>query len=122
MIVEDDYLIASEIEHALLEAGFEIAGVAASAAEAVEMAAARRPTLAVMDVRLTGPRDGIDIALELFGTHGIRCIFATAHLNPQARERARPAQPLAWVPKPYAMHALVAAVRRAVQDLQGRDA
>jgi DNA-binding NarL/FixJ family response regulator len=119
MIVEDDYLIASEIESALTAAGYEIAGIAVSAEQALAMAAARHPLLAVMDIRLAGPRDGIDVALELFGTHGIRSIFATAHQTAEARERARAADPLAWVPKPYTMAALVEAVRRAVGDLQG---
>jgi len=117
MIVEDDYLVASEIESALADAGYEIVGVAASAAEALDIAAARHPILAVMDIRLVGPRDGIDVALELFGTHGIRCIFASAHQYPEARERARPAAPLGWVPKPYTMQSLLEVVRRAVSDL-----
>lgn len=118
MIVEDDYLIASEIESVLTEAGYDIAGIAASAEEALAMAAARHPLLAVMDIRLVGPRDGIDVALELFGTHGIRSIFATAHQTAEARERARAAAPLGWVPKPYSMALLVEAVRRAVRDLE----
>lgn len=118
MIVEDDYLVAAEMQEALTDAGYGVAGVAASADEAIEIAAAEHPTLAVMDVRLVGPRDGIDAALELFGTHGIRCIFATAHQTQEARERARPASPLAWVPKPYSMPVLVDAVRRALKGLQ----
>jgi two-component system, response regulator PdtaR len=120
MIVEDDFLVASEIEQTLIEAGYEVVGVAVSAADAIQIAATRSPTLAVMDIRLVGPRDGIDVALELFGTHGIRCIFATAHQTQQARERARPASPLAWVAKPYTMAALIDVVRRAVRDLQGK--
>jgi two-component system, response regulator PdtaR len=121
MIVEDDYLISSEIEGALIEAGYEVAGVAASAAEAIEIARVQRPLLAVMDIRLVGPRDGIDVALELFGTHGVRCIFATAHQNPEARERAKPANPLAWVPKPYSMPLLVDVIRQAVRTLRGKN-
>ena len=118
MIVEDDFLIASEIEGALIEAGYEVAGIAASAEEAIEIAAARRPLLAVMDVRLVGPRDGIDVALELFGTHGVRCIFATAHQTPETRRRAHPANPLGWLPKPYSMPSLVEAVQQAIRNLR----
>ena len=119
MIVEDDFLIASEVEGALIEAGYEVVGIAASAEEAIELAAARRPLLAVMDIRLVGPRDGIDVALELFGTHGVRSIFATAHQTPETRQRAHPANPLGWVPKPYSMAALIEAVRQAIRDLRG---
>ena len=71
-----------------------------------------------MDVRLGGERDGIDAALELFGSHGIRCVFATAHYDPRTRARADPAAPLAWVPKPYTMAALIVAIRRALRELK----
>jgi DNA-binding NarL/FixJ family response regulator len=70
-----------------------------------------------MDIRLNGNRDGIDVALDLFATHGIRCIFATAHQTADARKRAEPANPIAWLPKPYTMPALVAVVRSAVAQL-----
>jgi DNA-binding NarL/FixJ family response regulator len=119
LIVEDDYLVASEMEAALAQAGFEIAGPAASAEEALQLAAGQHPALVVMDIRLDGPRDGIDTALELFATRGIRCVFVTAHHNPDARARARPANPLAWLPKPYTMPSLVEVVRRALADLHG---
>ncbi len=41
-----------------------------------------------MDIRLAGKRDGIDAAIELFRGLGIRCIFATARYDKEARERA----------------------------------
>ena len=118
IIVEDDYLIAYEVEAALAEAGYDIVGVASSAEEALSIAAAQRPVLALMDIRLAGARDGIDAALELFQKFGIRCVFATAHQTPEAHLRAEPAKPLAWLPKPYTMDALVVVVRRALSDLR----
>src|SRR4029079_19266314 len=54
LIVEDDYLVAAEIENALDTAGFDVIGIANSADEALELAAAERPLLAVMDIRLNG--------------------------------------------------------------------
>ena len=108
MIVDDDYLIASQIEDALMDAGYEVVGIESSAEGALKRAARERPALAIMDISLTGVRDGIDAALELFARHGIRCIFATAHSNDVARARAAPAVPLEWVPKPYAMPVLLA--------------
>jgi two-component system, response regulator PdtaR len=120
LIVEDDYLIAAQLEATLREAGFESAGIAVSGAEAIAYAAAQRPLLCVMDIRLTGDRDGIDTAVELFHAHGIRCIFATAHYDNEARHRAAAADPLGWLQKPYTMSSLVAMVRQATNDLHGR--
>lgn len=116
LIVEDDFLVASDMENALTEAGIEVAGVAGSAEAALLIAQAEHPAIAVMDIRLAGPRDGIDAALELFGVHGIRCVFATAHNDESTRARAAAARPLGWVPKPYAMASIVEAVRNALEN------
>jgi len=115
LIVEDEYLVAVQIETALSEAGFAIAGIAARADEAVRLARETRPDLIVMDIRLAGPRDGIDAAIDIYKTTGIRCIFATAHSEPALQQRARAAAPLGWLGKPYQMSALTALIRAALR-------
>src|SRR5262249_37587715 len=79
LVVEDDYLIASEMKMALSDAGFDVASVAASADEAVELAASQNPALAVIDVRLGGDRDGIDAPAGSFRELGIRVGFWDVH-------------------------------------------
>ena len=76
--------------------------------------------LVVMDIRLAGDRDGIDTALELFRSHGIRCIFASAYSDQEAQRRAAPAAPLGWLQKPYTMASLTAKVREALRELRSR--
>jgi DNA-binding response OmpR family regulator len=117
LVVEDDFLVAMQIESALLDAGFEVIGVAAAGEDAIEMALGERPHLVVMDIRLAGDRDGIDTALHLFSEQGIRCIFATAHQDEQSRARAAPAVPLGWLHKPYTMVSLIVMVRSALAEL-----
>ena len=117
LIVEDDFLAASEIEAVLTEAGYAIAGIANRAEEAVKLAKSESPDLAIMDIRLVGEPDGVEAALEIFRETGIRCIFATAHQDARMRSRAEPAVPLGWLPKPYARHALIAMVKQALAEL-----
>jgi DNA-binding NarL/FixJ family response regulator len=119
LVVEDDFLVAMQIESSLTEAGFEVVGVASSGEDAIELAATEQPRLVVMDIRLAGDHDGIDTALRLFAEQGLRCVFATAHLDEHARRRAQPASPLGWLQKPYTMPSLVDLVRRALKDLGG---
>jgi two-component system, response regulator PdtaR len=119
LVVEDDFLVAMQVESALIEAGFEVVGVASSGADAIELAISERPRLVVMDIRLAGARDGIDTALQLFAERGLRCIFATAHQDEHARRRAAPAAPLGWLQKPYTMPSLVEMVRRSLMELGG---
>lgn len=86
-----------------------------SAEAAIEHAVASRPALVVMDIRLRGARDGIDAALEIYRRTGVRCLFATAHQDQAVRDRARPADPLGWLPKPYPPGALVRLIRDLLQ-------
>jgi len=117
LVVEDDFLVAMQVEATLSDAGFTLAGTAASAEEAIALAVSQRPGLVLMDIRLAGKRDGVDAALELFRDHGIRCIFATAHHDADVRKRAAPARPLGWLQKPYTMSGLIIAVRKALDEL-----
>jgi DNA-binding NarL/FixJ family response regulator len=117
LVVEDDFLVAMQMESALVEAGFAVAGVAATGEDAIELAISERPHLVVMDIRLAGDRDGIDTALQLFAEQGLRCIFATAHHDEQSRRRAAPAVPLGWLHKPYTMVSRVGMVRSALAEL-----
>jgi len=107
------------MEAELIDAGFAVVGIATSAEEAIEFAAAEKPHLVVMDIRLDGARDGIDAALEIFRRNGIRSLFASAYSDAETRRRADPCVPLGWIAKPYPMRALVAAVRDAVRSLGG---
>src|SRR4051794_37934673 len=75
LLVEDDYFVALELEHELSDAGFEVIGIATTAEEAVNIGKSENPDLAIMDIRLGGHRDGVDAAIELFTTAGIRSIF-----------------------------------------------
>lgn len=113
MIVEDDFLIAIQMEEALRTAGFEVT-LASSSDEALQIAGGQTTALAVMDVRLPGTLDGVDTALEIFRIYGLRSIFSTAHSDPEIRARAAPALPIAWLTKPYTMASLVAAVHSAL--------
>jgi DNA-binding NarL/FixJ family response regulator len=115
LIVEDDFLVGMELEAGLADAGFDVGGVAATADEAVRLARELRPDLVVMDVRLSGGRDGIDAAVEIRAVTGIGTVFATAYGDPATRGRAEPAAPAGWVSKPYTIEALVAAIRSGLQ-------
>lgn len=107
LVVEDDFLVAGEVEHWLSFAGFEVVGPAATAEEAVKLAREAKPDLVVMDIRLAGPRDGIDAAIEIYRSLGIRSVFATAQSDPRTLARGEDAKPLAWIAKPYSPSALV---------------
>jgi DNA-binding NarL/FixJ family response regulator len=118
LIIEDDFLVATEMEAALRDAGLQTVGIAASAREALELAVTQKPHLAVVDIRLAGGSDGVEAAVQLLRAHGIRCVFATAHADADTRARAAAASPLGWLQKPYTMASLVFLVRDALSKVR----
>lgn len=100
LVVEDEAIIAFELEDILERLGAEVVGTAMSADDAVRRAEALRPDCVTMDISLHGPRDGISAALEIYERFGIRSVFVSAYGDADARARAEPARPLGWVAKP----------------------
>lgn len=117
LVVEDDFLIAMQMETTLRDAGFDVVGTAATADDAISLARETRPALAVMDIRLASERDGIDAARQLFSEFNIRCIFATAHDDVHTHARAEPFAPLGWLAKPYTPASLVELVAKALATM-----
>src|SRR5690349_6155212 len=118
LVVEDDYFVALDLEGGLRAAGLDVVGPVPTAEEALALAKSEKPLLAVMDIRLAGEKDGIEAALELYREFGIRCIFASAHVEPPYRQRAAAAAPLGWVQKPYLIGTVVSAVKNALPEAE----
>jgi two-component system, response regulator PdtaR len=78
LIVEDEILIALELESLLQDAGHEVVGMAASFEDAVEASQRRRPDLAFVDIHLTDGPTGVDVARRL-SRDGIAVLFMTAN-------------------------------------------
>jgi len=117
LVVEDEIVLALQIEECLADAGYEVIDVVHSAEDAIAEAVADRPDLVFMDVRLVSDGDGIDAAREILERTGIRSIFATAHADEETRARGAVARPLAWLEKPFGEAAILKAVDSAFQDL-----
>lgn len=115
LIVEDEFLVSLDIGEALQSAGFVVTGVAASFDEAIALAAETDPDLVLMDIRLRGPRDGIEAAIEIKRRFGLQCVFVSAHVDELTRERAQAAVPLGWISKPFSSQRLLEMVRSALR-------
>ena len=119
LIVEDESCIAMQLEDMVHNLGHEVVGSAASYAQAITSAQVSRPDLALMDINLGCGRDGIETALELRCRFNVPCVFVSAYLSsPEIKERARAAQPLGFVPKPYTQGEIAAALKQAAGQLR----
>ena len=81
LIVEDQALLAMELEWVLSECGCDVVGCAMDTAGALELAEQARPDLALVDINLLDGMTGPDIARRLISAYGSAVVFLTA--NPE---------------------------------------
>lgn len=117
MIVEDDALVGLGIRLTVGELGYDVVGIAASEPEAIKLAAETRPRLALMDIRLRGPVDGIDTARRLRSEFNIRSIYLSAYADEPTLSRVAQTYPLGFVQKPYSAAQLRSALDLAIRRL-----
>ena len=98
LIVEDDPMIAFDVQYAMLDAGFQVCGIAISEAEAFALAEEFRPDFAIVDIDLS-PGDGRIVASELWRHWRTGVLFATAWCNDI--EGLAGTGAIACLPKPF---------------------
>ncbi len=99
LIVEDEFIVANNLQLILEEAGYTITGIAASAREAQEYIQQNKPDLVLLDIRLKGKLSGIDIARRLRADH-IPFIYLSANANQTILEEAKTTEPYGFLVKP----------------------
>ena len=110
LIVEDERIVALDLQQTLREFGFAGTDVASSADEALACAAARRPELVLMDIRINGDRDGIETAHSLKAQFDVPVVYLTAHADEVTLQRATATTPHGYLLKPIKAAELRSAV------------
>lgn len=114
LIVEDEPLVAFDNEHALAQAGYHVAATVDRFDHAVEaLVEGAGIDLVVADIRLSGERDGMDVARHA-GSLKVPVLFSTATCPEEAHSLG-----LGWIAKPYAPRDLVRAIRVVERVLNG---
>lgn len=114
LIVEDEYLIAHDLEAAMHELGFTHCDVAPNARQAHTLSMHARPDVVVVDVCLEGGREGIEVARWLREIFDVPVVFVSSYNDSDTVERIRalvPGAPL--LPKPVYTQCLAAAIAEA---------
>jgi PAS domain S-box-containing protein len=101
LIVEDEILIAMDLQGRLENLGYEVPGIADTADLAFELAACHEPDLILMDIRLQGGTDGIEAAMAVRRRLDIPVIFLTSHADSETLERAKLSEPFGYIVKPF---------------------
>jgi two-component system, response regulator PdtaR len=116
LIVEDEALLALELEDTLEQAGFQVVGVTPTCGTALEWAERQMPDLVLMDIALAGRHDGIEAAIILRRDWGIPSLFLTGNRAGGLEGRCAESNPAGFLTKPVVKGALVRAVSSALDQ------
>jgi PAS domain S-box-containing protein len=114
VIVEDEAIVAMDIEDRIFAMGYELAGRAATGEQALVLVEKEHPDLVLMDIRLQTDMDGITAAEEIHSRFHLPVIFLTAYSEDATLDRAKLAEPYGYILKPFNDRELKSAIEIAL--------
>ncbi|MGA2184461.1 MAG: response regulator [Bryobacteraceae bacterium] len=112
--MEDEGLIAADLQGRLERAGYSVPPVAGTGAEALQIIRETKPDLVLMDIRLRGDLDGIEVAEQVRRELDIPVVYLTAYEDRETLERAGQSQAFGYIRKPIASASLQGAIEMAL--------
>lgn len=101
LIVEDEQIVALELKDRLTRMGHSVVGVVASGEEALQEVARLCPDLILMDIKLQGELDGIEVADAIRKQADIPIVYLTAFADDATLQRAKLTKPYGYILKPF---------------------
>lgn len=114
MVVEDEAIIALDIQRQLTTAGFTVAGKAQTAEGAFREIEREHPDIVLMDIRLRGEMDGVQAAAIIRSRYSLPVVYLTAHTDGATLKRAQDTEPFGFLVKPLVNASLKAAITMAL--------
>ena len=110
LVVEDERIVARDLQQRLTKQGFRVPDIASSGEEAFKKAEIVKPQLVLMDIHLKGPMDGIEAARLIRDRLKIPVMFLSAYGDEGTESEARLLDPVAYLGKPVEDQQLYAAL------------
>ena len=101
LIVEDEPIVAMDLQYKLERMGYQVPVTVTSGEEALDQVAQNRPDLVLMDINLAGDMDGVEAARHLQLQYRIPVIYLTASSSSAILERAKITEPSGFLLKPF---------------------
>ncbi len=115
LIVEDEAIVALELKYRLTKLGYNVCGTASTGVRAVEIAEQKKPDLALMDVKLKGTMNGIEVASILKEKMGISSIFLSAFTDDLTRKQMSSIHDFEHIQKPFEASELQNVIERMLE-------
>ncbi|AUB39253.1 CheY chemotaxis protein or a CheY-like REC [Nostoc flagelliforme CCNUN1] len=101
LVVEDEIIVAMDIQNRLRKFGYTVMGLADSGEEAIKKAADNSLDLVLMDIHLKGKMDGVEAAQIIHNIFKIPVIYLTANGDESTLNRAKETEPFGYILKPF---------------------
>jgi PAS domain S-box-containing protein len=101
LVVEDETLVARDLEATLKKLGFEVSALCRTGEEALVAMQRFQPDVVLMDIQLEQGMDGVETATRLQAAYRVPVIFLTSYADEPTLARARAAQPYGYLLKPF---------------------
>jgi PAS domain S-box-containing protein len=101
LIVEDELIVARNIQVSLQKTGYEVPAIVSSGEEAIQSAGQIRPDLVLMDIRLQGEMLGVEAAEQIRTQFDIPVVYLTAYADEASLQQAKGSQPFGYLMKPF---------------------
>ncbi|MFM7023037.1 MAG: response regulator [Flavobacteriales bacterium] len=101
LIVEDENIVAKDIQMSLEKMGYQVIGTASSGEKALEILMENQPDIILMDIMLKGKKSGIDTAEVVKEEYELPVIFLTAYADESTLSKAKITEPYGYILKPF---------------------
>src|ERR1051325_716721 len=96
LVVEDENIVAKDIQQSLKKLGYDVVGVSATGEDAIEKAEQAKPSLVLMDIMLKGEMSGIEAADYIRQKLNIPVIYLTAYADSGTLSKAKVTEPYGY--------------------------
>jgi two-component sensor histidine kinase len=115
LIVEDELIVAFNMQQQLTRLGYDVPAVVASGADALLKIRHLRPDVVLMDVNIDGDMDGIETSVKIPENLDVAVIYVTAYSDEGLVQRARQTSPYGFIVKPFSEHDLHATIQMSLE-------
>jgi len=118
LIVEDERLVAQDIAQLLRDEGYTVSAIASDGKTAIQKIIEFLPDLVLLDIRIKGEIDGIDVAEHIQSFYAIPVIYLTAFSDAETLTRAKATNPMGYVIKPFRREQLLSSISIALSTFK----
>ncbi|TKS59101.1 MAG: putative sensory response regulator [Nitrospira sp.] len=118
LVVEDETIVARDIQQSLTRLGYDVPTTATSGEEAIRKTKEIHPDLILMDIVLKGQMDGVETVQQINRQFDVPVIYLTAYADDATLERAKTTSPAGYMLKPFHPNELRPTIELALQRAQ----